>query len=156
MRKQSPRCSLAVLVLAYAMSTCAAAQSTTTANPPTAGNPPAVAITPGAPVPPPTVIPPLQITGLVENLCAPPINGKDSNNHDIQSHIGLNNKLWVLLNRAPSLPANRYVLFLNGVEIKNLDAARDATCQARGQPLEHALVFTLKRDNDSDVFWKDL
>jgi hypothetical protein len=156
MRKESPQCSLAVLVLAYAMCTCAAAQSTATVNPPTPGNPPVVASTAAAPAPPPTVIPPLQITGLVENLCAPPINGKDSNNHDIQSHIGLNNKLWVLLNRAPSLPANRYVLFLNGVEIKNLDAARDATCQARGQPLVHALVFTVKRDNDSDVFWKDL
>lgn len=155
MSKESPQCPLAVLVLMYTLSTCAAAQSTAPAVPLAAGNP-AAASAPGAPPAPQTVTAPLQITGLVEDLSAPPINGKDSSTHDIQSHIGLNSKLWVLLNRAPPLVANRYVLFLNGVEIKNLDAPTDATYQASGQPPAHALLFRLVRGKDSDAFWKDL
>ena len=133
MSKESPPYSLAVLVLvmAYVLSPSATAQPTTNTAP-------------------------LQITGLVEDLTKPPINGKDSTQRDIQSHIGLNNKLWVLLSHAPPLPADHYVLFLNGIEIKDLDAASDATYQLPGQPPTHALLFTLKRGKDSDLFWKDL
>jgi len=160
MNKEPPRRSLALwIVLACALSASAAgdpkplandASSTTASVPATSST----QVTAAAAHP--NDAEPLQITGLVDDPSAPPINGKDSTNKDIRSHIGLNSKLWVLLNRAPPHAASQYVLFLNGTEIKNLDPATDASYPAAGQPAVYALVFKLKRGKDSTAFWKDL
>src|ERR1700722_12853492 len=95
-------------------------------SPPSAATAPAaanaVAPPPAAPspeVPPPgastTEMP--KITGLFDESAASPATG----------NVGLNHKLWVGLEPAPSATPDRYVLFFNGNEVKGLDPATDAT-----------------------------
>jgi hypothetical protein len=97
----------------------------------------------------------LQIMGLLEDPAGQPINGKDATGHDVQSHVELGGKLWVLLNRAPPKPADQYVLFLNGVEVRDSGPAINAADRANG-PVAPALLFKLKRGKNDDAFWKDL
>jgi hypothetical protein len=98
---------------------------------------------------------PLQITGLLEDPAGQPINGKDATGQDVQSHVELGSKLWVLLNRAPPKPADQYALFLNGVEVRDSGPAIDAADRPGG-PVAPALLFKLKRGKNDDAFWKDL
>jgi hypothetical protein len=86
---------------------------------------------------------PLQITGLLEDPAGQPINGKDATGQDVQSHVELGSKLWVLLNRAPPKPADQYALFLNGVEVRDSGPAIDAADRPGG-PVAPALLFKLK------------
>jgi hypothetical protein len=97
-----------------------------------------------------------QILGLVDGPSGPFISGKDKANNNIQSHVGLNGKLWVVLTQPPSLSPEKYALFMNGVEVKGLDPALDGTYQGDNAQSMPALVFTLQRNKNNDAFWKDL
>jgi hypothetical protein len=97
-----------------------------------------------------------QILGLVDGPSGTFISGKDKTNNDIQSHVGLNGKLWVVLNQPLPLAPEKYTLFMNGVEVKGLDAALDGTYQGESGAAMHALVFTLQRNKNNDAFWRDL
>jgi hypothetical protein len=97
-----------------------------------------------------------QIFGLVDGPSGPLISGKDKANHNIQSHVGLNGRLWVVLTQPTSLSSEKYALFMNGVEVKGLDAAVDGTYQSEGGKPMHALVFILQRNKNNDAFWKEL
>jgi hypothetical protein len=98
----------------------------------------------------------LQILGLVDGPSGPLISGKDKANKDIQSHVGLNGKLWVVLTQPLPLSPDKYALFINGVEVKGLDPALDGTYQSDGGIPMHALVFSLQRNKNNDSFWKEL
>jgi hypothetical protein len=67
-------------------------------------------------------------------------------------HIGLNDKLAVVVEPAPTHPAERYVLFLNDAEVKGLTPP-DYTTLENGQ---RALVFKLARNSDNGAFWREL
>jgi hypothetical protein len=97
-----------------------------------------------------------QIFGLVDGPSGPLISGKDKAGNDIQSHVGLDGKLWVVLTQALPLSPDKYALFMNGVAIGGLDPAVDGTYQSEGGPSMHALVFTLRRNKNNDAFWKEL
>jgi hypothetical protein len=97
-----------------------------------------------------------QILGLVDGPSGPFISGKDKTNNNIQSHVGLNGKLWVVLTQPPSFSPEKYVLFMNGVEVKGLDPALDGTYQDDSGQSMPALVFTLQRNKNNDAFWKEL
>jgi hypothetical protein len=97
-----------------------------------------------------------QIFGLVDGPSGPLINGKDMADNDIQSHVGLNDNLWVVLTQLLPLAPDRYVLFMNGVQVKGLDPAVDGTYQSAAGTSMHALVFKLQRNKDNDSFWKKL
>jgi hypothetical protein len=97
-----------------------------------------------------------QIVGLADGPSGPLISGKDKANNDIQSRVGLNGKLWVVLTRPVPLSPDKYALFMNGVEVKGLEAAVDGIYQSDGGPPMQALVFTLERNKNNDAFWKDL
>lgn len=99
---------------------------------------------------------PPQIFGLADGPSGPLINGKDKANNEIQSHVGLNSKLWVVLTQPLPLPPYKYVLFMNGVEVKGLDAAVYRTYQSESGASMQALVFNLQGNMNNDVFWKDL
>jgi hypothetical protein len=99
---------------------------------------------------------PAQILGLVDGPSGPFISGKDKSNNAIESHVGLNGKLWVVLNQPLPLSPEKYTLFMNGVEVKGLDAALDGTYQGESGAAMHALVFTLQRNKNNDAFWRDL
>jgi hypothetical protein len=98
----------------------------------------------------------LQIIGLVDGQSGPFISGKDKSNKNIQSRVGLNDKLWVVLTQQLPLPPDKYTLFMNGVEVKGLDAALDGTYQGSSGEAMHALVFSLERNKNNDAFWRDL
>lgn len=92
-----------------------------------------------------------KITGLFDESAASLATG----------NVGLNHKLWVGLEPAPSATPDRYVLFFNGSEVKGLDPATDATYtishgKTAPDTTGHALVFKLQRNSDNEVFWKDL
>jgi hypothetical protein len=97
-----------------------------------------------------------QILGLVDGPSGPFISGKDKANNNIQSHVGLNGKLWVVLTQPPSFSPEKYALFMNGVEVKGLDPALDGTYQDDSGHSMPALVFTLQRNKNNDAFWKEL
>jgi hypothetical protein len=97
-----------------------------------------------------------QIFGLVDGPAGPFISGKDKANNDIQSHIGLNGKLWVVLTQPLPHSPEKYALFMNGVEVKGLDPALDGMYQGEAGASMHALVFTLQRNKNNDSFWKEL
>jgi hypothetical protein len=97
-----------------------------------------------------------QILGLVDGPSGPFISGKDKANNNIQSHVGLNGKLWVVLTQPPSFSPEKYALFMNGVEVKGLDPALDGTYQDDSGQSMPALVFTLQRNKNNDAFWKEL
>ncbi len=86
----------------------------------------------------------LQITSLLDGSPTVPASG----------NVGLNHNLWVVLNRRPDVPADRYTLFLNGVEVKGLGPATDVT-PGGGRP-EFALQFKLRRVSDNADFWRVL
>jgi hypothetical protein len=98
----------------------------------------------------------LQIFALGDGPSGPFINGKDKANNNIQSHVGLNGKLWVVLTQPPPLSAEKYALFVNGVEVKGLDPPLDDKYQGDGGQTMPALVFTLQRNKNNDAFWKEL
>jgi hypothetical protein len=81
---------------------------------------------------------------------------KDKAGNDIQSQVGLNGKLWVVLTQAPPLSPDKYALFMNGVEVKGLDPAFKNTYQVTGGLPMDALVFTLQRNKTNDTFWREL
>lgn len=125
---------------------------------------------------------PLEITGLLEAPWAAGasptcILGKDD------ASVGLNRELWVQVawkqpensklntdapnlcertapttdpnaDGSPSVDAGKYALFLNGTEAKGLRTATYETYDLGGQ--RHALVFKLKRTNDSKDLWTEL
>jgi hypothetical protein len=97
-----------------------------------------------------------QIVGLVDGPSGPFISGKDKANNSIQSHVGLNGKLWVVLTQPPSFSPEKYALFMNGVEVKGLDPALPGTYQGDSGQSMPALVFTLQRNKNNDAFWKEL
>jgi hypothetical protein len=97
-----------------------------------------------------------QILGLVDGPSGPFISGKDKANNNIQSHVGLNGKLWVVLTQPPSLSPEKYALFMNGVEVKGLDPALPETYQGDGGQTMPALVFSLRQNKNNDAFWKEL
>lgn len=94
---------------------------------------------------------PLQITELLDGSSASQqiISGKDNQNHEFPSHVGINGRLAVVVNRALPLAAGKYVLFLNGAEIKGLDPATENSFQTDGHDSVHALVFQLKSGSAS-------
>jgi hypothetical protein len=98
----------------------------------------------------------LQIFGLVDGPSGPLISGKDKANNNIQSHVGLNGKLWVVLTQQLPHSPEKYALFMNGVEVKGLDPALDDSYQSDAGASMHALVFTLQRNKINDSFWKEL
>jgi hypothetical protein len=67
-------------------------------------------------------------------------------------HLALNDKLAVVVDRAPPHPAEQYVLFLNDAEVKGLAPADYMTLQ-NGQ---RALVFKLVRNSDNGAFWREI
>jgi hypothetical protein len=97
-----------------------------------------------------------QIFGLVDGPSGPFISGRDKSNNDIESRVGLNGKLWVVLSQPLPLSPEKYTLFMNGVEVKGLDAALDGAYQGVTGPAKHALVFTLRRNKTNDAFWREL
>jgi hypothetical protein len=88
----------------------------------------------------PTVPPAPRITGL---LAVP--SGQDAS-----GHVGLNDKLAVVVDPAPAHPAGEYVLFLNGSEVQGLAPPHNVPLP-NGQ---RALVFKLVRNSDNDLFWR--
>jgi hypothetical protein len=99
---------------------------------------------------------PLQIMQLLDASSGHPINGKGPDSNDIASRVGLHGQLCIVLNRAPSLAPDQYVLFLNGTEIKGLVPATDGSLQSGCNQMPHALVFRLRRSDGNDAFFKDL
>jgi hypothetical protein len=97
-----------------------------------------------------------QILGLVDGPSGPFISGKDKFNNEIQSRVGLNDKLWVVLTQPLPLAPEKYTLFMNGVEVKGLDAALDGAYQGESGQTMHALAFTLRRNKTNDAFWREL
>jgi hypothetical protein len=116
----------------------------------------AAAAGPAASAPEPLNSASAQIFGLVDGSSGPLINGKDKAGNNIQSHVGLNGKLWVVLTQPLPLSPDKYVLFMNGVEVKGLDSALEDTYQSAAGASMHALVYTLERNKTNDAFWKDL
>jgi hypothetical protein len=98
---------------------------------------------------------PLQIFGLTDGS-GPLINGKNKANLDIQSHISLNSKLWVVLTQPLTLSPDKYTLFMNGSEVKGLAPAVVSTYQGDAGASMSALVFNLQRNKNNDAFWKDM
>jgi hypothetical protein len=117
---------------------CIMASLVVAQTPPLASNPAQPAV--GA-----TVVDDLRITALSEDPDKDPINGKES-------QVGLNSKLWVVLNHAPADDVSKYILFLNDEAIKGMDA-EPVGSSYRSQP---ALLFKLTRDSSNDPFWRDL
>jgi hypothetical protein len=97
-----------------------------------------------------------QIFGLVDGPSGPLISGKDKANNRVQSRVGLNSQLWVVVTQPLPLSPEKYALFMNGVEVKDLGPAVDHTYQSEAGVSMHALVFTLQRSKNNDPFWKDL
>ncbi len=64
--------------------------------------------------------------------------------------------MCIVLNRAPPLAPDQYVLFLNGTEIKGLAPPTDGSLQPGCNEMPHALVFNLRRGDSNDAFFKDL
>lgn len=131
---------------------------------PSAESPPAPVTDskPTTPPPPPAplgaVAPgagPLQIFGLSDGSGVL-INGKDKSNVAIQSHLGLNGKLWVVLTQPLPLSPDKYTLFMNGSEVKGLAPAVAAPYQGPGGASMNALVFDLQRNKNNAAFWKEL
>ncbi|HTB66470.1 MAG TPA: hypothetical protein VK727_09590 [Steroidobacteraceae bacterium] len=94
--------------------------------------------------PPSTAADGLQIVALAESANSDSIIGK-------ASHVRLNDKLWVVLNRPLPDAATKYTLFLNDEEVGGLSPPIATT--SRSQP---ALLFTLKRTSLNDAFWREL
>jgi hypothetical protein len=129
-----------------------------------ADQPPAQAPSP-APAAAPVAVPqavqppgdlPLQITQLLDASSGQPISGKGPGNNGIASRVGLHGQLCIVLNRAPPLAPDQYVLFLNGTEIKGLALPTDGSLQPGCNQVPHALVFKLRRGDGNDAFFKDL
>ncbi|HEY2682228.1 MAG TPA: hypothetical protein VGI93_01855 [Steroidobacteraceae bacterium] len=97
---------------------------------------------------------PLAITGLVEDATNTLVSADGSSAYP-PSHVGLGGKLWVLLNEEPPLTADKYVLFLNGSELKRIGASK-ASYGAVGRPAVPALVFTLERNDDNAALWNGI
>jgi len=66
--------------------------------------------------------------------------------------IAVNGSLALVLNEPPPDRADRYVLFLDGNEMKGLAPPTYSTLRNG----EHGLVFELARKSDDDAFWKAL
>ena len=98
----------------------------------------------------------LQIMQLLDASSGHPISGKGSDNNDIASRVGLHGEMCIVLNRAPPLASDQYVLFLNGTEIKGLAPPTDGSLQPGCNQVPHALVFSLRRGDSNDAFFKDL
>jgi hypothetical protein len=99
---------------------------------------------------------PTRIFGLVDGPSGPLISGKDKAGNDIESHVGLNGKLWVVLTQPLPLEPEKYTLFMNGIEVQGLaPAVIDSYQGDGGQPMS-ALVFSLQRNSKNDSFWKGL
>ncbi len=88
----------------------------------------------------------LQITDLLDGSPGTKAGGR----------VGLNHTLWVVLNRKPDVPAARYLLMLNGSEIKGVGPAIDVTFESVDHTPKVALAYTLRRVADNDAFWRDL
>lgn len=95
---------------------------------------------------------PLTIVGLVEDATSTLISADERSGTYPPSHVGLGNKIWVLLNREPPLAADKYVLFLNGSELKGISATK-ANYSAAGHAPAPALIFTLDRNADNTTLW---
>jgi hypothetical protein len=164
MNRKSTQKSLGILILVWSAATAfshatvsATGQSTpaeTNSVPGTSSAAPSADSPTSAPVPKDTGS--LQIFGLVDGPSGPLISGKDKANNNIQSRVGLNGKLWVVLTQPVPLSPDKYALFMNGVEVKGLEAAVDGIYQTDGGPPMQALVFALQRNKNNDAFWKDL
>lgn len=108
---------------------------------------------PGQPKPPGFVI-----TGLlrVSRFGGKPVSviaGKDS--------VGLNYELWVQIASRDTTPlgqidASKYVLFLNGSEVKGLDPATLRAYTPEGSTEQRALAFKLKRKTENKSVWDAL
>jgi hypothetical protein len=116
--------------------------------------------TAGPPAAPPAVQPPgdspLQITQILDASSGQPISGKGPGNTNIASRVGLHGQLCVVLNRASPVAPDQYVLFLNGTEIKGLAPPTDGSLQPGCNQVPYALVFSLRRGDSNDAFFKDL
>ena len=99
---------------------------------------------------------PAQIIGLVDGPSGVLISGKDKTGNEILSHVGLNGKLWVVLNQPVAPEPEKYALFMNGVEVKGLDPAAFSSYQGEDGKSMGALVFSLQRNQKNDTFWRDL
>jgi len=113
---------------------------------PDSPNPPSVQINPAS----------AQVFGLADGPSGPLISGRSKANEDIQSQVGLNAKLWVVLTQRLPLAPDKYALFMNGSEVKGLDPAVGGTYQGEGGASMPALVFKLQRNKNNDAFWKEL
>jgi hypothetical protein len=98
----------------------------------------------------------LQIFGLVDGPSGPFISGKDKTGKEILSHIGLNGKLWVVLDQPVTLAPEKYALFMNGEEVKGLEPAVVSSYQGEDAKPRDALVFSLQRNQKNDALWRDL
>ena len=109
-----------------------------------------------APEPTQPAEPPLQITQLLDASSGHPVSGKDPDNREIASRVGLHGQLCIVLNRVAPLAPDQYVLFLNGTEVKGLAPPIDGSLQSACNELPHGLVFKLRRGDSNDAFFKDL
>lgn len=160
MNKESTQKSFALLMLVWcalaAISQAAAPVADQSAPAVTDSKPVAIAAPPAPGAESPAAAPrPLQIFGLSDDSGLL-INGKDKSNAEIQSHVGLNGKLWVVLSQPLSLPPDKYALFLNGTQVKGLAPAVMSAYQSAAGASMNALVFNLQRNKNNDALWKDL
>ena len=98
---------------------------------------------------------PLAITALVEDATNTVISADERSGALPPSHVGLGSKLWILLSQEPPLPADKYVLFLNGTELKGVGAIK-ATFNGPGHGTVPALIFKLERNSDNAVVWNGI
>ena len=99
---------------------------------------------------------PLQITQILDASSGHPISGKGPDNDVIASRVGIHGQLCIVLNRAPPLAPDQYVLFFNGTEIKGLAPPTLGSLQSGCNEMPHALIFKLRRGDSNDAFFKDL
>jgi hypothetical protein len=165
MNKESTQKSLGILILVWcavaAISQAAVVTGQSTA--PVVESKPAAGTSAPAPSTDSPILKPVQqetvsaqIFGLVDGPSGPLISGTDKANNNIQSHVGLNGKLWVVLTQQLPHSPEKYALFMNGVEVKGLDPALKTSYQAEGEAPMAALVFTLQRNKNNDSFWREL
>lgn len=156
MNRESAQRSFALLLVWCAVAAISQAGVTATGQltPPAAESKPLASTT----APAPNVDSPAspQVFGLADGPSGPLIGGKDKANDDIQSHVGLNKKLWVVLTQPLPLAPDKYALFMNGTEVKGLDPAVGGMYQSEAGASMYALVFNLQRNKNNDSFWKDL
>jgi hypothetical protein len=163
MNKESTQKSLGILILVCAAAISQAAVVSGQSTAPVVESKPVAGTSAPAPSTDSPILKPVQqetvssqIFGLVDGPSGPLISGTDKANNNIQSHVGLNGKLWVVLTQQLPHSPEKYALFMNGVEVKGLDPALKTSYQAEGEAPMDALVFTLQRNKNNDSFWREL